>query len=64
MGQGRQVSEDRYSSELFEGTGVVGMVWAIEDQPQHRQLTTVEGFQAQQCVVQGAESAARHQNNR
>ena len=58
------MGQNRHTTELFEGAGIVGMGRAVEDQSQHRQLTTVESLQAQQCVVQGAESAAGHQDDR
>ena len=54
-----QVGQHRHTAGA-QRARVVGM-GAIEDQSQHGQVSPLQGLQAQQGVIEGAETATRHQ---
>ena len=58
------MGQHRHAAEVLQRARVVGMGRSIQDQPQHRQISPLQGLQAQQGVIQGAQTAARHQHNR
>jgi len=51
-------------SELLQGSGVVLVGRPIEDDSKHRELALAQGLQAQQGVIEGAQSASCHEHDR